>query len=86
MITLQNLSGAPVEAEWKEPRGILSQVYNEPKPGVIRKVSLGEGGLLFQRGNLRLGIPLAELLALAEKHLPGFAIKETHVDTDVDRA
>ena len=74
MITIKKLSGTVEDAAWNEPRGVLQSIYDEPAPGVIRRVSLGEAGLILQRGDKCCGIPLSDLIALAEQHLPGFAL------------
>ena len=49
------------EGHWHEPQGVRSTVHDEPRPGVIRKLSLGDAGLLMQRGQFHAGITLAAL-------------------------
>lgn len=72
MKLLTNLTGETTEQNWNEPRGILQSVHDEPKPGLIRRMTLGAGGLMFNRGNIKVGIPMADLIALFEKAESGF--------------
>ena len=70
MKLLTQLSAQVIEATWSEPRGIVTAVHDEPAPGFFRSITLGAGGVLVTRGNASVGIPLAEILALAEKQEP----------------
>jgi hypothetical protein len=67
---LTNLSGTVAAGEFIEPRGILTTVHHEGQPGVFVKVQLGEGGLIIRHRQAAVGIPLAELLALAAQLTP----------------
>lgn len=73
MYVLTHLTANKTQAPFNEPRGIVQVVADEPSPGFIRKVSLGAGGLVISHGENKVAIPLAELLALAEKHEPALA-------------
>jgi hypothetical protein len=67
MITLHNLtSAASVVDDWIEPRGVLSAVVAEVAPGRFVNVTLGAAGVVIGRGEAAVGIPLAELLQLAD--------------------
>ena len=71
MITLTNLTAEiDYASEFRESRGILHTVHDEPVPGFFRRASLGASGLVLRRGNDAVGIPMAELWTLAEQHEP----------------
>lgn len=72
MKILSNLKATATEGAWTEPRGILQTIHDEPAKGFFRKATLGAGGLILERDkNTAVGIPLAELFALAAKFEPG---------------
>ena len=73
---ITEVTGTAADGEWNDPHGIRSSVVIEPRPGVIQKMTLGHGGLLAQRGEHHVGIPLPVLLALLEKHCPDFRTPE----------
>jgi hypothetical protein len=73
MNVITNLSGTAAQAPWDEPRGIVSSVYNEPARGFIRQINLGAAGLQIKGGGKVIGIPLAEILRLAESIEPAMA-------------
>jgi hypothetical protein len=58
------------DGDWKEPRGIISTVCDEPVKGFFRKVELGEAGVTVRRGGVAVGIPLAEIIKLAVQAEP----------------
>ena len=72
MKILSKLSAAEsIEATWTEPRGgVISAVFDESEPGVIRRITLMGGGIIINRGDVRVAIPLEDLLTLAEKCEP----------------
>jgi hypothetical protein len=55
-----------IAGDWQEPRGVVAQVCDEPVKGFLRKVQLGEAGVTIRQGKAVVGIPLAQLLKLAE--------------------
>lgn len=59
------------QAEWPDPRGCVTALLDEPQPGYLRKIHLNGGGLTIESGPLKVGIPLAALLALVEQCEPG---------------
>lgn len=52
---------------WQEPRGVVSCVHAEIEPGCMLHVSLGEAGVTIVHGDHRVGIPLCEILKLAQQ-------------------
>jgi len=66
MIILNRLKATAAEGTWTEPRGSLQAIHDEPVKGFFRQVTLGAGGLLVKRGDAVVGIPMDELLRLAE--------------------
>ncbi len=63
-------------AVYTEERGTVQSVHCEPQPGFFLRVQLGSAGVTVRRPSLPdavVAIPLAEILALAEKHDPRLA-------------
>jgi len=72
MKIITKLKGVATEsaATWPEEHGHRSTIHDEPRPGVIRKLMLGQAGLVLQRGDHRCAIPLAALIELMEATEP----------------
>ena len=73
MLQITKLTGTAAEATWTEPYGITSGVHNEPAPGFIRIIELGSAGVTVRNGSNKVGIPMAEILRLAEQAIPALA-------------
>ena len=69
---ITDLTGTVADGKWHEPVGIRSTVADEPRPGVIRKFTLGHAGLMGSYAGKHVAIPLSELIALFEKSAPEF--------------
>ena len=65
MNVLRQLSGVAGEESVGELRCVMA-MHDEPKPGFIRQLSLGDGGMMLVCGEARLLIPLGELFRVAE--------------------
>ncbi len=65
MKQITHLIAEAVDAPWHEPRGILTAICDEPVPGFLRTVSLGEAGLIIKHGDAQVGIPLADIIRAA---------------------
>lgn len=70
MKVLTDLTAQIADADWREARGIVSMVCDEPQPGFLRLVSLGAEGVIIRHGHTAVGVPLSELLRLAEQAEP----------------
>jgi hypothetical protein len=64
MNILRELQGVKGEVEWRERRGLVSNVIVEPEAGVFVRVSLGQAGVVVSGGGKEVGIPLEELVKL----------------------
>lgn len=72
MMVIRNLVGQATEAPWTEPRGVLQSVHHEVAPGCFLFLTLGAGGLVVSNGTESVGVPLSDLVALAQQHQPAF--------------
>lgn len=70
MKQLTELSATASEAEWREPRGVIQTIHDEPVKGFFRRITLGAAGLVIRCKAGEVGIPLDALLKLAEQHEP----------------
>lgn len=70
MNIITQLEGASVTGEMREPRGILTTLHAEPRPGCHVKLQLGSAGLFVRRGDLVVVYPLAVILRHVEATLP----------------
>jgi hypothetical protein len=77
MKTITNLTGTVGESQWTEPYGISSSVHDERVPGAIRAVQLGSAGVTVRLGATVVGIPLEEILKLAESMEPALVVNAT---------
>jgi hypothetical protein len=50
---------------WTEPRGLVSAVHVEVRPGFFVHVALGSAGVQIWRGDHRVGVPIEALIQVA---------------------
>lgn len=82
MKTLTQLKGTLAETDYRESRGILQAVHNEPVKGFFRKATLGGSGLVLSvAGKPAIAIPLDEIFKLAETHAPELCAPKLIVET-----
>lgn len=68
MKTITDLTGRVTEDnDWPETLGAKTGVHYEVVPGVFMHFHLGTAGLLIRSGEIRIAVPLAELLNLLPK-------------------
>ena len=84
MQVLKSLTATAQESPFQAPMGVRAAVLDQPRPGVLRTVQLTDAGLIFTRAKVRVAIPLAELLALAETAVPAFAAQQPAVEQAPD--
>ena len=80
MKILIDLLATQAETNWTEPRGLVSTLHHELKPGRFLNIGLGEAGLVFFHGEAKVGIPLDALVALALAHEPGLDLVQISIE------
>ena len=66
MTLATQLTATPVEGTVADPRGTITAIHDEPVKGFFRRASLNGAGVVLQRGETKVIVPLAELWTLAE--------------------
>ena len=64
-------STAVTDADWHPQHGIRATVHNEPRPGVIRTLSIGEDGVVMRRAGFQAAITADAIITLLEQVEPG---------------
>jgi hypothetical protein len=77
MKTIVKLSGTVTEADFREPRGILTTVHAEPVKGVHVRTMLGSAGVVVRRADISVAIPLGAILELAAQAEPSLFTTQT---------
>ena len=71
MIIIEKLTMGGMRETSDRPMNIIRALQDEPRPGFLRTISIGEQGVMVHRGGeLAVCIPLQELVRLAEEAEP----------------
>lgn len=71
MKTLSSLTAQATDQVPPLLRGVRSAVHCEPQPGVFIHATLSADGLFLFNGSQGIHIAMADLIALADTHVPG---------------
>lgn len=76
MKLITHLNAQLTEGDYCEPRGAVTVLHVEPIPGVHIRLMLGGAGLVFQRGDQKIALPLEAQIKLIARLAPEFLAVE----------
>lgn len=72
MILLSSFTASAAPGQLPASRGNIQSVHYEVGPGQFIHIALNAAGLVIRHGDTAVGLPLPELVKLAQEHEPAF--------------